>query len=98
MTTATLPVSLRFDDLYTLPELAQAIEAGFGASFDDPNNYGQILIYKHNNYYVAHWGDDADESRSWSKLEHHFDRLSYRIETCGWQLVARESVERLKAA
>lgn len=107
MTTATFPVvSLSFDDFYTLPELLQAVEDGYGAKYDDPNNYDLILLYKEIKhfteadfpYYTILWGSDPDESRSWSHLEAHYDRLSYRINTCGWQLVAREDLERLKLA
>jgi hypothetical protein len=99
-------VSLSFDDFYTLGELMQAVEDGYGALYDDPANYGQILLFKETRhfpegshiYYTIQWGDDPEETRSWTRLDAHFDRLSYRIDACGWQLVAREDLERLKLA
>jgi hypothetical protein len=107
MTTAIMPaVSLNSDGFYTLRELMQAIEDGCGALYSDPANYGQILLFKETkhfpeasfDYYTIQWGDDPEEMRSWTRLDAHFDRLSYRIDACGWQFVAREDLERLKLA
>jgi hypothetical protein len=95
-----LQASVSDEQFHTLPELAQAIEAGFGAAYSDPNNYGLILIFKERkqfveasyDYYTAFWGDDPEESRSWARLECHFDRLSYRVQAQGWELISHESL------
>ncbi|SRR6266516_7008227 len=101
MVTATaLQADLRNKPFHTLLELAPAIEDGFGARYSDPANYGDIVLYKLTNrygdYYACWWGDDPEEMRQWSRLEHHFDRLSYRLNG-GWELVSRDAVEALKA-
>jgi hypothetical protein len=107
MITATVPqISTSDGQFYTLLELAQAIEAGFAAAYDDPNNYGLILVFKERKqftegiytYYTTFWGDDPEETRSWARLECHFNRLSYRVQTQGWQLVSRESLTKAIAA
>jgi len=107
MTTAISSVpTLSFDDFYTLPELLGAVERGFGALYDDPQNYGKILLYKEvkhftegdYDYYTILWGDDPEESRSWARLEAHFPRLSYRLDTRGWQLVSPSELESMKLA
>ncbi len=99
-------ISVGDEQFSTLPELAQAIEAGCGAAYDDPNNYGRIVIFKERkhfiegdyDYYTAYWGDDPEESRSWSRLECHYDRLAYRVNACSWELVSREELAKAIAA
>ncbi len=95
---AVLPAELSSDEIYSLLELEMAIEAGFGARYDDPANYGNIILYKtsrpYGDYYCCWWGDNPDETCEWSKLEFHFDRLNYRL-NWGWQLISSEEVKRL---
>jgi hypothetical protein len=107
MISATVaPVNVGDEQFYTLPQLAPALEQGFGVAYDDPANYGRILIFKERkhflegdyDYYTTFWGDDPEESRSWARLECHFDRLSYRVNACSWELVSREDLAKAIAA
>src|SRR5213593_3506169 len=94
-----LQTTINAEEYRSLAELMPALEEGFGAKYDDRHNYGDIIVYKattrHGDYYYCWWGDDPEEMRQWSKLEHHFDRLSYRVES-GWELVSRDEVARLQ--
>jgi hypothetical protein len=100
-TGTTIIDRLNNQEPHSLLELAEAIEAGFGARYDDTGNYGEIVVYKAENklgvYYFVWWGDDPEDMRWYSRLDHHFDRLRDRVEECGWQLMQPAEVEQWKA-
>lgn len=100
-TGTTIIDRLNNQDPHSLLDLAPAIEEGFGARYDDPGNYGEIVVYKGENclgtYYYCWWGDDPEEMRYYSRLDYHFDRLRDRVQRCGWELMQPAEVAQWKA-